>query len=406
MKKLVAFTVAGAMAVSLAACGSSSSGGAASTTAAAGGSGSAASGDTIKLGVFEPKTGENGGGGAQEELGIEYANSVRPTVTVDGKTYTIELDWQDNQSDKTVAVTAAQKLISDGCVGVIGGYGSGVCIAAGSYFSDAKIPAIGTSCTNANVTLGNDYYFRTCYLDPFQGKVMANWAHDNGYTEVATIDNVGNEYTSGLVKTFTDAFTALGGTVVDAETFQTNESDFKAILTNIKNKGVKAVFAPTDYLYAPLLLNQAADLGLDLQWIAGDTWYSNVIIQDAGDNANGVVADTFYSEGGTPDFDKGFKEWINADESRKKTNLDSDAIVGNHAVCYDAYMVMCDAIEAANSLDGTKIRDAIAAMDASDGFACGPYKFDENGDAIKNTSYVCQITDGEWKYQSTETVEG
>lgn len=67
---------------------------------------------------------------------------------------------------------------------------------------------------------------------------------------------------------------------------------------------------------------------------------------------------------------------------------------------------MCDAIEAANSLDGTKIRDAIAAMDASDGFACGPYKFDENGDAIKNTSYVCQITDGEWKYQSTETVEG
>ena len=365
----------------------------------------AADSDTVKIGVFEPKTGENGGGGAQEELGIEYANSVRPTVTVDGKEYTVELDWQDNQSDKTVAATAAQKLISDGVVGVIGGYGSGVCIAAGSYFSDAKVPAIGTSCTNANVTLGNDYYFRTCYLDPFQGKIMANWAYQNGYTEVATVDNVGNEYTSGLVKTFTDAFTALGGTVKDAETFQTNESDFKAILTNIKKSGVKAVFAPTDYLYAPLLLNQAKDLGFSVQWIAGDTWYSNVLIQDAGDNAEGVVADTFYAEGGNKDFDEGFKKWINEDGSRKATNLNSDAIVGNHAVAYDAYMVMLDAIEKADSLDGTKIRDAIADMNESDGFACGPYSFDQNGDAKKDTSYVCQIKGGQWVFQSKEKVD-
>ncbi len=408
-KKLMSLLLAGATVMSLVGCGSSSGGAASSDTSSASasteGAAASASGDTVKIGIFEPKTGENGGGGAQEELGIEYANSVRPTVKVGGKEYTVQLDWQDNQSDKTVAATAAQKLISDGVVGVVGGYGSGVCIAAGSYFSDAKVPAIGTSCTNANVTLGNDYYFRTCYLDPFQGKVMANWAYDNGYKEVATIDNIGNEYTSGLVKTFTDAFTALGGTVKDAETFQTNESDFKAILTNIKKSGVKAVFAPTDYLYAPLLLNQAADLGLSVQWIAGDTWYSNVLIKDAGDNANGVVADTFYSEGGNADFDKGFKAWIDADSSRKATNLDSDAIVGNHAVAYDAYMVMLDAIESADSFDGTKIRDAIASMDASDGFACGPYKFDENGDAIKNTSYICVIKDGAWTFQSEEKVD-
>ncbi|MCI6756307.1 MAG: ABC transporter substrate-binding protein [Lachnospiraceae bacterium] len=406
-KNLMSILLAGVIAGSLVGCGSSGGSSASTSTAGTAGTQAAAapSGDSVTVGIFEPKTGENGGGGAQEELGIEYANSVRPTVKVGGKDYTVKLDWQDNQSDKTVAATAAQKLISDGVVGVIGGYGSGVCIAAGSYFSDAKIPAIGTSCTNANVTLGNDYYFRTCYLDPFQGKVMANWAYDNGYKEVATIDNIGNEYTSGLVKTFTDAFTALGGTVKDAETFQTNESDFKAILTNVKNSGVKAVFAPTDYLYAPLLLNQAADLGLSVQWIAGDTWYSNVLIKDAGDNANGVVADTFYSEGGNADFDKGFKEWINADASRKATNLDSDAIVGNHAVAYDAYMVLLDAIEAADSFDGTRIRDAIASMDASDGFACGPYKFDENGDAIKNTSYICTIKDGAWTFQSEETVD-
>lgn len=416
MKKLIALALTGAMAVGLAACGSSgqtssgSSSGAAeasSSSAAASSESDSASGDTILIGEFEPKTGENGGPGSQEELAIQYAREKRPTVTVGGKTYNIELDWQDNQSDKTVAVTAAQKLISDGCVAAIGGYGSGVCIAAGSYFQDAKIPIMGTSCTNANVTIGNDYYFRDCYLDPFQGEVMAQWAIENGYTEVATIDNIGNEYTSGLVKTFTDSFTGKGGTIVDAETFQTNESDFKAILTNIKNSGAKAVFSPTDAPYAPLLLNQAKDLGLDVQWIAGDTWYSNVLIQDAGDNAEGVVADTFYSEGGNPDFDTAFKEWLAADESRLKTNLGTDDIVGNHAVAYDGYMLICDAIEAADSLEGEKIRDALAALDKDDPeeYVCGPYKFDENGDAEKNTSYVCQIKDGAWTYMSTEVVE-
>ncbi|MDD3164407.1 MAG: ABC transporter substrate-binding protein [Oscillospiraceae bacterium] len=397
MKRMIALLMAIAMVLSLAACGSSSntSGNAAGSSAE----------NTVTIGVFEPKTGENGGGGAQEELGIEYANDVRPTVTVDGVEYTVKLDWQDNQSDKTVAVTAAQKLIADGCVGIIGGYGSGTCIAAGSYFADAKIPAIGTSCTNTNVTLGNDYYFRIAYLDPFQGKVMANWAIENGYNEIATIDNIGNEYTSGLVSTFTSAYEALGGTIVASETFQTNESDFKAILTNIKSTGVKAIFAPTDYVYAPLLLNQAVDLGLDVQWISSDTWYSNVLIQDAGANANGVVADTFYAEGGHPEFDAGFKAWLNEDEKRLATNLDSDDIVGNHAVCYDAYMVMCDAIENANSLNGEDIQKALVAMDTKDDVVAGAVTFDENGDANKDTSYVCQITDGAWVFMEAVKVE-
>lgn len=363
---------------------------------------SGADSNTIKIGVFEPKTGENGSGGAQEELGIEYAHSVRPMVTVDGKTYNIELDWQDNQSDKTVAATAAQKLIADKCVGVIGGYGSGVCIAAGSYFADAKVPAIGTSCTNTNVTLGNDYYFRVCYLDPFQGTAMADWAIENGYTEVATIDNIGNEYTSGLVATFKTEFLKNGGTIVGEESFQTNESDFKAILTNIKSSGAQAVFAPTDYVYAPLLLNQAADLGLEIQWIAGDTWYNPVITKDAGSNAEGVVIDTFYAEGGNSEFDKSFKEWLNADASRKEANLGTDDIVGNQVMCYDAYMCMCDAIEAANSLDGEKIRAALVALNKQDCIG-GPVVFDENGDAKKDTTFICKVTDGAFKYVESIT---
>ncbi|MDD3367937.1 MAG: ABC transporter substrate-binding protein [Lachnospiraceae bacterium] len=404
-KKVLSIVLTAAMMANvLAGCSTSPTGSSGSDSGAAG-TDSAAEGSTIKIGVFEPKTGENGSGGTQEELGIEYANSVRPTVTVGGTEYTIELDWQDNQSDKTVAATAAQKLISDGCVGVIGGYGSGTCIAAGSYFADAKIPAIGTTCTNTNVTLGNDYYFRVCYLDPFQGTVMADWAIDQGYTEIATIDNIGNEYTSGLVQTFTAEYEAKGGKIVAAETFQTNESDFKAILTNIKASGVKAVFAPTDYLYAPLLLNQAADLGLDVQWIAGDTWNNPVITEDAGDNAEGVVIDCFYAEGGNEEFDAGFKEWINADSSRLEANLNSDTIIGNQAMCYDAYMVMLDAIEAADSLEGEAIQAALKDINVTEGVVGGAVKFDENGDAEKNTTFILKVEGGEFTYVDSVTHE-
>ena len=114
-------------------------------------------GDTIKIGVFEPTTGENGGGGMQEVLGIRYANQLNPTVEVGGKTYNIELVEVDNQSDKTAAVTAAQQLISDGVVGVLGSYGSGVAIAAGDTFKTAAVPAIGRSGTNPKGTSDNEF---------------------------------------------------------------------------------------------------------------------------------------------------------------------------------------------------------------------------------------------------------
>ena len=131
--------------------------------------------DEITIGVFEPVTGENGGGGFQEVLGVRYANEVYPTVEVGGKTYNIKLFEVDNKSDKTEAVTAAQNLVSQGVKAVVGSYGSGVSIAAGEIFAEAQIPAMGASCTNPQVTLGNDYYFRVAFLDPFQGTVMANY---------------------------------------------------------------------------------------------------------------------------------------------------------------------------------------------------------------------------------------
>ena len=161
MKKILALVLALCMIFALCACGSKG-----------------ASGDVVKIGVFEPQSGDNGAGGKQEVLGIEYVNSIRPTVNIGGKEFKVELDIQDNQSSTDKAVSAAQQLVADKCAVVLGSYGSGVSIAAGSYFKDAKLPAIGVSCTNAAVTAGNDFYFRTCFLDPFQGSVMANFAKD------------------------------------------------------------------------------------------------------------------------------------------------------------------------------------------------------------------------------------
>ena len=199
MKKLFVILLSVVMALNLVACGG---GGSSSKTA----NGS----KVIKIGVFEPQTGENGGGGLQEVFGIRYANSIYKTININGETYTIELDEQDNKSDKTEAVRAANKLVSDRVVGILGSYGSGVSIAAGDIFRDAKIPAIGCSCTNPQVTNGNPFYFRTCFLDPFQGTVMANYVKKHGYQKVAVITQLGDDYSEGLGSYFVRACEALG----------------------------------------------------------------------------------------------------------------------------------------------------------------------------------------------------
>ncbi|MBR5381981.1 MAG: ABC transporter substrate-binding protein [Oscillospiraceae bacterium] len=130
----------------------------------------------IVIGIYEPTSGNNAAGGKQEVLGIYYANSLDNVVTIDGVDYTVETYLSDNGSLEENAVTAASNIVSNGALVSLGSYGSGVSIAAASTFEAAGMPAIGISCTNASVTEGNNYYFRTCFLDPFQGSVMASFA--------------------------------------------------------------------------------------------------------------------------------------------------------------------------------------------------------------------------------------
>jgi len=395
LKKILALGLATAMTASLAACGGASSGG---NT----GSGASAGGDVIKIGVFEPTTGENGGGGFQEVLGIRYANETHKTVKIGDKEYTIELVEVDNKSDKTEAVNAANKLMGEKVSVVIGSYGSGVSIAAGQIFADAKVPAIGCSCTNPQVTQGNEYYFRTCFLDPFQGTVMANYAMQNGYKSAAVLTQLGDDYSSGLGSYFKTAFTELGGTVVDEEQFQTNQTDFKAVLTNIKAANPDVIFAPSSITTAPLIIKQARELGITALIAAGDTWENSTIIENAGADAEGVVLSTFFDEAEPANaeaesFIKGFKDYL-------KANDQSDIIPAVSALGYDAYLAAYNAIEKAQSTDGEAIKEALKTV-SFDGVT-GAVSFNEEGDANKDMAFIKTIQDGAFKFLTTTTING
>jgi len=361
-----------------------------------------ASDNVIKIGVFEPVTGENGGGGSQEVLGVRYANKTYPSVEIGGKTYKIELVEVDNKSDKTEAVTAANSLISKGVSAIIGSYGSGVSIAAGQIFADAKVPAVGASCTNPQVTQGNDYYFRVCFLDPFQGTVMANYAYQNKAKTAAVITQLGDDYSSGLGTFFVNAFKKLSGdsAIVAQEQFQTNQTDFKAILTNIKAKNPDVIFAPSSIATAPLIIKQARELGITCTIMGGDTWENATIIENAGKDAEGIVLSTFFDDADpataeAESFIKGFKPYL-------KENKQDEIIPAVSALGYDAYLSILDAIKKADSTDSTKIKDALKTVEFEG--VTGKISFDQNGDAKKDMAFIKTVKDGKFQFLKTVTV--
>jgi branched-chain amino acid transport system substrate-binding protein len=354
--------------------------------------------------VFEPVTGENGGGGFQELLGMRYANELTPEIELDGTVYKIELVEVDNQSDRAAAVSAAQSLMASGVSVVLGSYGSAVCIAAGEIFADAGVPAIGASCTNPQVTLGNDFYFRVCFLDPFQGEVMANYAFQEGAQKAAVITQLGDDYSSGLGNFFLRAFENLGGEIVAEEQFQTGQTDFKAILTNVKAAEPDAIFAPSSITTAPLLIKQARELGITARIMAGDTWENVTIIENAGADAEGVVLSTFFDEADATaaDFVAGFKAFLNANPEYLERN-GGEGVAAVSALGYDSYNVAIEAIKAAGSADPLAIRDALVGVSCNG--VTGSITFDENGDAVKDMAYVKIVENGAFKFLKTVTTE-
>jgi branched-chain amino acid transport system substrate-binding protein len=350
----------------------------------------AAEPDVIKIGVFEPMTGALAAGGEQTWEGIELAKEQVSEVL--GKP--IEVVLVDNKSEKVEAANAMARLIdSEGVVGVVGSYGSSLSMAGGEVSEKAGIPVVGCSPTNPLVTKGKDYYFRVCFIDPFQGAVMAKYAFDDlGAKTAAIIQDVAQDYSVGLSFYFREKFIELTGdpkSIVAFTSYQTGDQDFTAQLTDAISKNPDVIFSSGYYGEAALLARQARELGYEGVLMGGDAWDAPELIEIGGDAAEGLVFSTHYDpEGATTPTSKKFVELY---EEKFERAPNAFAALG-----YDAYMLLVDAIERAGSTDGEAIRDAIAETDKFEGVT-GWVSINEDHDAVKS-AVVKTVDGGEFKF--------
>lgn len=355
--------------------------------------------DVIKIGIFEPLTGANAAGGELEVEGMKLANKLYPEVL--GKK--VELVVADNKSDKAEATTAAARLIEkDKVCAIMGSWGSSFSIAAGNIVKSNEVPAVGASCTNPLVTKDNPYYFRVCFLDPFQGTVMANYCYNQGARKAAIIQEVSNDYAVGLAKYFKDAFTELTGDencIVATGNYNTNDQDFSGILTNIKEANPEVIFAPGNFTESALIIKQARALGITAPFVGGDTWETNEFIDVGGKDVEGVVLSTFFDD--TAPATKEAEKFV---EAYKEAYPERESIPAVSALGYDAYILILDAIERAGTSDPKAIRDELAKTVGFEGVT-GIITITEEGDADKNIAIIKEVKDGKFVYSDTVIIE-
>lgn len=350
--------------------------------------------EPIKIGIFEPLTGSKAAGGQMEYEGIQVAHALMPEVL--GRP--VELVPVDNKSDDVEAATAAARLVESEKVDVVlGSWGSSLAIAGGPSFEAAQTPAIGTSCTNPMVTLGNEYYFRVCYLDDFQGTLLANYAKNNLEAKTAAIIcDISNVYAIGLRNYFIEAF---GKENIVAEAyFNTGDQEFSAQITTVMAANPDVIFMPSDFTEPGLIMKQARDLGYaDILFLGADTWETEAIIEVGGDAVEACRFTTFFDADAEP-----------SEESAKFLAKYEEMFGGKPkgavtALGYDAYMAAINAIEAAGTTDGPAVREALAALTFEG--VTGKISFDENGDAIKNKAIIKTVENGAFKYVDTVVIE-
>ncbi len=390
MKKLIALMLALVMALGLVACGNGD----------AGNDGE----KVVKIGVYEPQTGDNGFGGKQEILGMEYAHSIQPTVTLGGEEYKVQLEIVDNRTTAENGPSAAAELVNRKVSVVLGSYGSGVSMAGGKVFQEAGIPAIGTSCTNPGVTADCEVYFRLAFLDPFQGTVLANYAYNElGVTTAYTLAMLGSDYDQGLVYYFSEAFKKLGGTVINDD-FPDGSSNFVSYVNNAKDKGAGVIFAPVSINYAQLIVEAADSQGFEGALLGSDTWDSNKVIESATGKDLDIFVTTFYQEGGDPEFDAGIKKWMNENPRALTDNGGNDMVAAVTAIGYDTYFTALEALKIADSADPADVLAALPKVSFEG--VCGLVEFDDIGDAKRDAAYIktANTTDGVWEFVKVQTV--
>ncbi|MEG1869627.1 MAG: ABC transporter substrate-binding protein, partial [Oscillospiraceae bacterium] len=359
----------------------------------------AAASDVIRIGVFEPLTGSNAGAGELELQGFKIANEMYPEVL--GKK--IELVVVDNKSDKAEAATAVARLIEkEKVVAILGSYGSSFCISAGDLIKTNKIPTVAATATNPMVTQGNDYYFRVCFLDPFQGTVMANYVYDTlGARTAGIIREASNDYSVGLINFFIEAFKERTGDencIVAMADYNLGDQDFNSQITSVASKKPDVIFAPGNYTEGAMMISQARKQNIQIPFLGGDTWETDEFLQVGGADVEGASFTTFF-DANDPQTQVA-KDFI-AKYNDKATGKELSSIT---ALGHDAYLTVYKAIEAAGSTDPAAITEALKNIKDLEG-AAGLITIGENGDAVKNSAVVKQVKDGKFQFVKTVVID-
>ena len=310
--------------------------------------------DTIKVGEIASLTGKEATFGQSSHKGTLLAiEHLYAAGGVLGKRF--ELVTEDNQSKAGESATAARKLLSrDKAVALLGEVASSRSLEIAPVAQAAKIPMVSPASTNPKVTETGNYIFRVCFIDPFQGTVMAKFALKRGWKKVATLTSVSSAYSVGLGKFFKETYTAGGGTIPAEQKYAEGDKDFHAQLTAIKSAGADAVFVPGYYNEAALISKQARELGLTVPLFGGDGWESSSLLDIGGAAVDGIFFSTHYSP---DDAAPVVQNFVKAYKARWGGET-PDAMA---ALGYDSALVLADALKRAGTTDAAKLRDALAA---------------------------------------------
>ena len=374
--------------------------------------------DAVVLGEFGSLTGVTATFGKSTQRGIEIAmDEANMAGGIEG--IPIRIVVEDDQSKPEEAATAVKKLINqDKVIMVLGEVASSRTLAGAPICQEAKVPIITPSSTNPKVTQIGDYVFRVCFIDPFQGEVMAKFARNTlKVSKAAILKDIKNDYSVGLAQFFSETFTSLGGQVIAEESYAEGDIEFRAQLTALKAKNPEVIFIPGYYTEIGLIARQARDLGINVPLIGGDGWDSPRLVEIGGK----ALENSYYSNHYTPEDPRPeIQKFITNYKAKYNEIPDAMAPLG-----YDAARIAFDAIKRSGILQEQKIkeaynenpnasslmeaintpknrqliRDAIAQTKDFPGVT-GMITIDENRNA-KKSAVVVKIEDGKVQYVET-----
>jgi branched-chain amino acid transport system substrate-binding protein len=356
---------------------------------------SESTGDTIKIGVYGDMTGPTSSFGQSTKNGIDLAvEEINAAGGVNGKKLLVVSE--DDQGRPEQAKTVVSKLLSqDKVQALLGEVASTNSLAAAPVAQEAKIPMITPSSTNTKVTEVGDFISRVCFIDPFQGSVMAKFSANTLKAKTAAIlGDVNSDYSKGLTQSFEEEFTRLGGKVVAKEAYTQTDPDFKGQLTKIRNLNPDVIYVPGYYGQVGIIARQARELGMNMPLMGGDGWDSPEIWKLGGDALKNTFISNHYSaENPAPEI----QNFVKAYQAKYKVVPDSLA-----ALAYDAAKVLADAIKRAGGTESTKLRDAINATKDFPGVT-GKITLDAKRNAVK-PAVVLELVPSEGKMKFKETV--